>query len=236
MRRIEVYVVIPPRLLLLDVAGPLEVVRWANHVQTAVRFEVHYVGPSSSLQTSIGLTLTKIDPMPDKLPREALVVLAGDVEQVMMSRGQTKLKGSNADAADEQAIVEWLRTVIRPGHKLISICSGALLAARAGLLDGRACTTHYSCCTELALLAPKARVLENRLYVEDGECYSSAGITAGVDLMLHIVSQLTDQSCAVAIAAPILNCHRGWRAVITSIQRCTVFKMQSPATLRNPGP
>jgi transcriptional regulator GlxA family with amidase domain len=200
MRRIEVYVVIPPRLLLLDVAGPLEVVRWANHVQTAVRFEVHYVGPSSSLQTSIGLTLTKIDPMPDKLPREALVVLAGDVEQVMMSRGQTKLKGSNADAADEQAIVEWLRTVIRPGHKLISICSGALLAARAGLLDGRACTTHYSCCTELALLAPKARVLENRLYVEDGECYSSAGITAGVDLMLHIVSQLTDQSCAVAIA------------------------------------
>lgn len=200
MRRIEVYVVIPPRLLLLDVAGPLEVVRWANHVQTAVRFEVHYVGPSSSLQTSIGLILTKIDPLPDKLPREALVVLAGDVEQVMMSHRQTKLKGSNGDAADEQAIVEWLRSVILPGHKVISICSGALLAARAGLLDGRACTTHYSCCEELALLAPTARVLENRLYVEDGGYYSSAGITAGVDLMLHIVSQLTDQSCAVAIA------------------------------------
>jgi transcriptional regulator GlxA family with amidase domain len=75
-----------------------------------------------------------------------------------------------------------------------------LLAGRAGLLDGRACTTHYSCCTELALLAPKARILKNRLYVEDGECYSSAGITAGVDLMVHIVSQLTNQSCAVAVA------------------------------------
>jgi transcriptional regulator GlxA family with amidase domain len=50
------------------------------------------------------------------------------------------------------------------------------------------------------LLAPKAKVLENRLYVEDGGCYSSAGITAGVDLMLHILSQLTDQSCAVAVA------------------------------------
>jgi transcriptional regulator GlxA family with amidase domain len=200
MRQIEVYAVIPPRLLLLDVAGPLEVVRWANHVQTAVRFEVHYVGPSSSLQTSIGLTLTKIDPLPEKLPLGALVVLAGDVEQVMIPGGQTKLEGSKVDAADEASIVEWLRNVILPGHKLISICSGALLAARAGLLDGRACTTHYSCCTDLALLAPKARVLENRLYVEDGDCYSSAGITAGVDLMLYIVSQLTDQSCAVAIA------------------------------------
>jgi transcriptional regulator GlxA family with amidase domain len=200
MRKIEVYVVIPPRLLLLDVAGPLEVVRWANHVQTTVQFAVHYVGPSSSLQTSIGLTLTAIEPLPDNLPRGALIVIAGDVEKVMVSGYQTRLERSKTDAADERAIVEWLRTIIRPGHRLISICSGALLAGRAGLLDGHSCTTHYSCCAELALLAPKARVLENRLYVEDGECYSSAGITAGVDLMLHIVSQLTDQSCAVAIA------------------------------------
>jgi transcriptional regulator GlxA family with amidase domain len=200
MRQIQVYVVIPPRLLLMDVAGPLEVVRWANHVQTAVQFDVHYVGPSSSLQTSIGLTLTAIEPLPDELPRGALVVLAGDVEQVMTSRAQSVRQRAKENAADERAIVEWLQAVIRPDHKLISICSGALLAGRAGLLDGRACTTHYSCCAELALLAPKARVLENRLYVEDGECYSSAGITAGVDLMLYIVSQLTDQSCAVAIA------------------------------------
>jgi transcriptional regulator GlxA family with amidase domain len=200
MQAIEVYVVIPPRLLLLDVAGPLEVVRWANHVQTGVRFDVHYVGPSSLLETSIGLTLAKIDPLPPKLPAGSLVVLAGDVDQVMTSEGRAKLQGAKADAADEKSIVEWLRSVIRPGHKLISICSGALLAARAGLLDGRACTTHYSCCKDLARLAPKARVLENRLYVEDGECYSSAGITAGIDLMLYIISQLTDQSCAVAIA------------------------------------
>ena len=200
MRRIQIYVVVPPRLLLLDVAGPLEVVRWANHVQTAVRFDVHYVGPSTSLQTSIGLTLANISPLPHRLPRGAFVVLAGDVEKVMVSRDRTKPERSKADAVYEAAIVEWLRAAVRPGHKLISICSGALLAGRAGLLDGHACTTHHSCCEELALLAPKSRVIENRLYVEDGECYSSAGITAGVDLMLHIVSQLTDQSCAVAIA------------------------------------
>jgi transcriptional regulator GlxA family with amidase domain len=74
------------------------------------------------------------------------------------------------------------------------------MAGRAGLLDGYNCTTHYACCKELAALAPKAKVLENRLYVEDGERYSSAGITAGLDLMLHIVGRLTDESCTAAIA------------------------------------
>jgi transcriptional regulator GlxA family with amidase domain len=200
MRKIQVHVVVPPRLLLLDIAGPIEAMRWANHVQQEVSFEVHYVGPSSSLQTSIGLTLAAIEPLPDELPKEALVVLAGDVDQIMISSGHASIGRSKADAANERAIVKWLQTVVRPSHKLISICSGALLAGRAGLLDGHACTTHYSCCSELALLAPKAKVLENRLYVEDGECYSSAGITAGIDLMLHIISQLTNQSCAVAVA------------------------------------
>jgi transcriptional regulator GlxA family with amidase domain len=199
MQRIEVYVVVPPRLLLLDVAGPLEVLRGANQLQSAVRFAVHYIGPSSSVQTSIGMTLTAIQPLPDRVPEDALIVLAGDVDQVMMCGGGVRER-STADADDEEAIVGWLRDVVKPHHKLISICSGALMAGRAGLLDGHACTTHYSCCSELTRLAPKAKVLENRLYVEDGNCFSSAGITTGIDLMLYIVSKLTNQSCAVAVA------------------------------------
>jgi transcriptional regulator GlxA family with amidase domain len=77
-----------------------------------------------------------------------------------------------------------------------SICSGALLAGKAGLLDGYTCTTHHGSCAELATIAPKAKVLENRLFVEDRERYTSAGVTAGVDLMLHIVAQLTDLALA----------------------------------------
>jgi transcriptional regulator GlxA family with amidase domain len=197
---IPVFVVIPPRLLLLDIAGPLEALRQANMVQAAVRFSVRYVGPSSSLVTSIGITLAAVEPLPDRLPADAWVVLAGDVEHVMICGGGIGPGRSRADAASEEVIVDWLKTAIQPGHKLICICSGALLAGRAGLLDGHACTTHYVCCTELARMAPKTRVLENRLYVEDGECYSSAGITAGTDLMLHIIARVTDQSCAVAVA------------------------------------
>ena len=199
-RQIPIFVVLPPRLLLLDVAGPLEVLRQANRVQTAVRFEVHYVGPSPSLLTSIGMTLNAIQPLPHELPPEAWVVLAGDVEQVMLCGNGGHAGKSLADEADEKTIVAWLTQSIRPGHKLISICTGALLAARAGLLDGRTCTTHHLSCRELASIAPKASVLEDRLYVEDGDRYSSAGITAGIDLMLHLVHQYTDQSCAVAVA------------------------------------
>ena len=199
MQRIPVYVVLPPRLLLLDVAGPLEVLRRANHLQSGAYFEVRYIGPSSSLRTSISLTVTGIQPLPDVVPESAWIVLAGDVEELLCSGGSAR-ESSRADEADEKAIVKWLRDSILPGHKLISICSGALLAGRAGLLDGRACTTHHSCCDELAKLAPLARVLDNRLYVEDGNCYSSAGITTGVDLMLQLVGQLIGQVNAVAIA------------------------------------
>jgi transcriptional regulator GlxA family with amidase domain len=200
VRQIPVFVLLPPRLLLLDIAGPLEVLRQANRVQGAVRFDVRYVGPNPELLTSIGITLAAVEPLPSELPPEAWVVLAGDVENVMQRGGGMGDGKSREDESDEETIVAWLKRTIRPGHRLISICTGALMAARAGLLDGHACTTHYLSCAELATVAPKAKVLENRLYVEDGERYSSAGITAGIDLMLHLVHQCTNQSCAIAVA------------------------------------
>jgi len=200
VRRVPVFVVVPPRLLLLDIAGPLEVLRQANRVQNSVRFEVRYVGPNSFLQTSIGVTLAGIEPLPQELPPRSWVVLAGDVEHVMLRGGATGPGKSANDEAAEKTVVTWLKATVRPGHRLISICTGALTAARAGLLDGHACTTHYLSYDELRAIAPRARILENRLYVEDRDRYSSAGITAGIDLMLHLVHHATDQSCAVAVA------------------------------------
>jgi transcriptional regulator GlxA family with amidase domain len=89
---------------------------------------------------------------------------------------------------------------VTPGIRLVCICSGALLAARAGLLDGVSCTTHFTDCGLLAEVAPTARVLENRLYVEDGERLTSAGITAGIDLMLHVVAQTVGHAVALSVA------------------------------------
>ena len=67
-------------------------------------------------------------------------------------------------------------------HRFLCICSGALLAAHAGLLDGRQCTTHHSHYDDLRRLASRAHVLENRIFVEDGNAYTSAGVTTGSDM------------------------------------------------------
>jgi len=196
-RRVPVYVVLPQQTMLLDVAGPLEVLRAAQREQTAVKFEVRYVGPTSEVMTSVGLTLAAIEPLPKRLPDGAMVILSGMVEIAMMTGAEAMRRRSGVGDAE---IVAWLRETIRPGLKLVAVCSGALLAGRAGLLDGYACTTHHACCEELAKLAPDAKVLENRLYIEDGERYTSAGVTSGIDLMLHIVKQFTDDVCAAAVA------------------------------------
>lgn len=197
---IPVYALLPPRLLLLDVAGPLEVLRRANELQDAVRFDVHYIGCAPSLRTSIGLTVAEIEPLPARLPAGAWLVVGGEVDRIMGTRTACGFAGGESDAGQEQSIVDWLRRVVHGEHRLICICSGALLAGRAGLLDGHACTTHYLCCDELAKLAPRAKVLANRLYVEDRACCTSAGITTGIDLMLHLLAKAIGPTHAVAIA------------------------------------
>jgi transcriptional regulator GlxA family with amidase domain len=188
--------------MLLDLAGPLEVLHRANVEQDRVCFDVQYMGPRPSVMSSIGLPLGGLDPLPDTLPPDAKVMLIGELRETMPVVRSVPIPdtGASADQADEAAIVEWLRATIRPGHVVVSICSGALLAGRAGLLDGYNCTTHYFDCAQLATLAPNARVLENRLYIEDRDRFTSAGVTTGVDLMLHVVSRFVDHACALAVA------------------------------------
>ncbi len=193
---IPVFVVIPPRLLLLDIAGPIEVLRKANLEQQHVRFDVTYVGPLSQLRCSVGLTIAGVCPLPGRIPEGALVIVAGSSDQTMGGPDA----GSESSAVQEAAMVAWLQRTIRPGIRLATICSGALLAARAGLLDGYECTTHHACIGELARLAPRARVKTNRLFVEDGERITSAGITSGTDMMLYLVAKRVGQLVALSIA------------------------------------
>ncbi|KQQ26404.1 AraC family transcriptional regulator [Methylobacterium sp. Leaf123] len=199
-RAIAVFVVVPPRLLLLDVAGPAEVLRKANERQATLRFAVTYVGPHEAARTSAGLALAGIAPLPETLPPGAVVIIPGAVDRPL---GSGPDRGAE-DAVREARIVHWLAQVVRPGIRLVCICSGALLAARAGLLDGHDCTTHHAVIDDLTRLAPRARVLENRLFVESGERLTSAGVTAGVDLMLHLMARELGHGAALAIARDLV--------------------------------
>jgi len=195
-RPVEVWVILPARVLLLDIAGPLEVLRRANAEQRGLRFVVRYIGANARVTSSVGIPLTDIAPFPARLPEQAIVVVPGSADGIAFAEDTPR----SAVDDDEEAIVNWLKSTVTADHTLIAICSGALLAARAGMLDGCACTTHHTECEELQRLAPKAKVLENRLFVVDGQRYTSAGVTAGLDLMLHVVSSLVGPICALAIA------------------------------------
>ncbi|MDN4574420.1 AraC family transcriptional regulator [Pandoraea cepalis] len=199
-----VYLLVMPNALLLDVAAPAEALRMANHQQDDVRFVLHYVGTQRSVATSIGLYVSPLDILPDNVPDDAWLVVTGTVEKplpVWAADGDTTPDLSAAPTEDAEALaIAWLRRVVRPTHQLACICTGALLAARAGLLDARACTTHHGSCDALRALAPSARVADNRLYVHDGNVWTSAGVTTGLDLMLTLIADATGPLCAAAVA------------------------------------
>jgi transcriptional regulator GlxA family with amidase domain len=133
-------------------------------------------------------------PLPQTLLPGTLVVLVGSTSKVTAAR-QGEFETASA------TLTEWLQQVFAPSQeRLLCICAGALSAARAGLLDGRQCTTHHSLCAALQAIAPKARVLENRLYVTDERISCSAGVTAGIDLTLHLVAELAGPRLACAVA------------------------------------
>jgi transcriptional regulator GlxA family with amidase domain len=116
---------------------------------------------------------------------DTLLVAGGDaVEQNMV----------NADA------VRWLRTIARRARRVGSVCTGAMLLARAGLLDGRRATTHWNWCQTLMKRAPRADVDPDPIFVRDENVYTSAGVTAGMDLALALVEEDYGSRLALQVA------------------------------------
>lgn len=98
------------------------------------------------------------------------------------------------------AVVELVREAHRRGVRIASICTGAFVLAEAGVLDGRRATTHWSHADELARRYPKVEVVVDALYVDDGDVLTSAGVTAGLDLCLHLVRRDHGSAVAAAVA------------------------------------
>ena len=187
----EVYFVLTPRFLMLDLSGPAEAFAYAGKHGADVR--VHFCAPAPSVTNAMGLVVSNLEPLPRELPKGALVFLTG-------------VMGAKAGYHDEEsrAVIRWLRQTFTDQQELATVCSAAMLAARAGLLKGRACTTHHSLVEELRKLEPRARVLDDRVFVTDGNVSSSAGITAGIDLSLHLIEQHFGAGLAQAVARELV--------------------------------
>jgi transcriptional regulator GlxA family with amidase domain len=197
---IDVLFVISPHSLLLDIAGPAEAFRIANlHrslLRQPARFRLRFTGPSATLPTSVGLAVAQLEPFPSRLDSPTWVVIVG---QPSATVGEV--------TAEIAATAQWLSTTLylplqasRPRHRLVTVCSGALLAARAGLLRGRRCTTHHDLMDALRKLASGAQVIDNLLFVIDGPVASSSGVTAGTDLALHLIGEECGEALAASVA------------------------------------
>jgi hypothetical protein len=127
--------------MLLDVAGPLEVLRRTNLEQAELCFEVHYIGPSPAVLTSIGITLSGIEPLPRSLPADTIIMLAGNVDKVMMPAGEPAPAGSGPE---QLAIVDWLRAVFRPAHFWLDRGVMGLLGAPKVMRSGFCSATSLS--------------------------------------------------------------------------------------------
>lgn len=196
---IDVLFVVTPRSLLLDLAGPAEAFRLSNrHLEReggSGRFRLRFTGAQAQIESSVGLQLGRLEPFPSALPAPTWVVLIGQPNEVL----------AQPDAGT-RATAHWLAHTLatlladQPRHRLVTICAGGLLAARAGLIGGRRCTTHHEILARLREAAPAAQVVDNRVFVLDGTLASSAGVTAGIDLALHLIAMTCGEANAAAVA------------------------------------
>ncbi|HUK59249.1 MAG TPA: helix-turn-helix domain-containing protein [Stellaceae bacterium] len=179
-----------PAVQLLDVAGPLQVFATANELAAqegaAPLYAPRVVAPAGPVVTSsAGLGLA-VAPLPrGRAAPDTLLVAGGP--------------GVHA-AADDPAVRNWLRTRAARARRVASVCTGAYLLAAARLLDGRRAVTHWRHCAELARRYPAIRVEPDPIFVRDGRVWTSAGVTAAIDLALALVEEDAGRTLALAVA------------------------------------
>jgi transcriptional regulator GlxA family with amidase domain len=192
MRRRIVFVLFPD-FQQLDIAGPLAAFEVAERLRPgsyAWRFVSRNAGPVLS---SSGL------PWPAQaLPRQ------GSFEMLMVSGGD----GVDAACVDPD-VLRWLRrAAARPGMRITSVCSGSLLLAAAGVLDGRCATTHWSRTRSFERRFPQVELQPDRIYVHDGPVWTSAGISAGIDLALALIAHDHGEVLSRQVAQQLVVYHR----------------------------
>ena len=171
----------------LDAIGPYEVFRSANDLGGNIDARLVTLVPTQSITASHGLTVEPDD------------VLLGQPEVVLVPGGGWNDRDEPGAWAEVQdgSIPERLATLHENGVRLASVCTGALLIADAGLLEGRPATTHHSGRDDLADYG--ADVTTDRV-VDDGDIVTAGGITSGIDLALHLVTEYCDADVAAGVA------------------------------------
>jgi len=163
---------------LLDFAGPGEVFAAADSTRA---FNVYTVAASAEPIVSQGFVTIKPQYTFANCPPPDIVILPG---------GRTDVPLNNP------SVIKWIQQTAQRAEVMMSVCTGAFLLGKAGLLDGREATTHWKSLEALKESAPKTTVRENRRFVDNGQVVTAAGVSAGIDASLHVVDKLLGREVA----------------------------------------
>ncbi len=187
----KVVMLIYPDVQILDVTGPIEVFNVATRLLGVEGrrqgYDTELVAPDAGVVRSSGGIQLVAD--------RTLRTRRGPIDTLLVAGGIGSRKVST-----DRAILAWLRRNAAHSRRVASICSGAALLAAAGLLDGRRATTHWAFAEELAAAYPKIEIDPDPVYVRDGNVYTSAGVTSGMDLALALVEEDFGRELALTVA------------------------------------
>ena len=170
----------------LDFAGPFEVFGATNELNGNAIFNLRTVSPARSVIRAInGLKVVADHTLEDCPPPHVLIVPGGAGVRALLQ---------------QPAVLDWLRVNAQSAEIVASVCTGAFLLGKVGLLDGLFATTHHLCIDELRAIAPAAIVEPSKRYHDNGKVCAAAGISAGIDLSLHLIERLVSTDAAVATA------------------------------------
>jgi transcriptional regulator GlxA family with amidase domain len=182
-----------PDVQLLDVAGPLQVFASANDLAAAAGLPPPYrprvVSRSGTVNASAGLGLVG-DVLPDANEACDTLIVAG-------GWGVHR-------AVHDRELVDWVRARSTHARRIASVCTGAFLLAAAGLLNARRAVTHWTRCAELATRFPSVHVEPDPIFIRDGDVWTSAGVTAGIDLSLALVEDDLGRALALDVARQLV--------------------------------
>ncbi len=179
-----------PDALLLDITGPLQVFGSANEMLKSPHYQINIVTQTGApIRTGVGVTLAADLSFSDIAPTGDIIVPGG----------------SGVDAAlQNEAMLDYLRRTAKNQSRVISVCSGSMLLAEAGLLDGKEATSHWSRISELRDRFPDVLWNPDAIFTRDGNTYCSAGVTAGIDLALALIEEDLGRDLALDVARELV--------------------------------
>ncbi len=197
MTQRSVVIVAYPQLVLLDLAGPCDVFWMANRIWRRLHDDLVDPYKISVLSTTRQLRVESANGLP-VMAEASIEDCHEDVDTLLIPGGV------DPRVANDSALLGWLREMANRVRRLGSVCTGAFILASAGLLEGRTATTHWQECCEFARQFPGVHLDPDRIYVQDGNVYTSAGVTAGMDLALALVEEDLGHDLALQVAQTLV--------------------------------